>query len=46
MISLVSIQANNNVDYDIMILLRNDFRIGLVIGLRVSVLVGYDIFIN
>ena len=29
-----------------MILLRDDFHIDLVIGLRVSVLVGYDIFIN
>ena len=29
-----------------MILLRDDFHIGLVIGLRVSELVGYDIFIN
>jgi len=29
-----------------MILLRDDFRIGLVIGLRVFVLVGYDIVNN
>jgi hypothetical protein len=33
-----SYQSNDNVDYNIMILLGDDFRIGLVIGLRVSVL--------